>query len=86
MTTMLRVLLVLLPMVAFVLTQSWWFIALFLVLLVWMVGSAVRRPTDKMVGYAISIAQENGVPPPNLRSFREVRKFLNKHGHYRLPF
>ena len=67
---MLRVLLVLLPMVAFVLTQSWWFIALFLVLLVWMVGSAVRRPTDKMVGYAISIAQENGVPPPNLRSFR----------------
>lgn len=75
-------------LVTYVLTDSKWVawlffgaLALFLVLAVLALR---RKPTEKMIFYAVSLANQHGVPPPNLDSFTATRRFLNQYGDYKL--
>lgn len=43
-----------------------------------------RKPTVKMINYAIITSHEKRLPIPDLNNFAEVRDFLNKHSHYKI--
>lgn len=44
----------------------------------------IRKPTKKMISYAISTSHEKSLPLPDLSNFAEVRAFLNKHSDYEI--
>lgn len=54
--------------------------ALFFILIIKFTGK--RKPTQKMVNYALDIQSKQGVPIPKgtLESFKKTRRFLNQHG------
>lgn len=75
-------------LVIYVLTDSKWVAWLFFIslaaMIVWAVFVLRRKPTERMISYALSLADQHGIPPPNLNSFSATRRFLNRYGDYKL--